>query len=153
MNHLVADDHRIGTLRDVVTTAVAGWHHRIRNAARDAAIVQTHVEPAIERPARVRVGAHAACASPRRSVSASWNTAVRWIDDEPCPAVLAIEGVEDEMRRRPESARELRAAHAFDELLVALLDDRLQLLGRDISKRLARELRRPLHRRTGLIVV
>src|SRR5687768_11987322 len=98
VNHFVTDDHRIRTLRDVVAAAVTGWHHRVGNTARDAAIVEAHVEPTVERTARVGVGADAASAAPRGRVGTARNAAVRRIDDEPGAAVLAIEGVEDEMR-------------------------------------------------------
>ena len=60
--------------------------------------------------------------------------AIRRIDDEPRPLVLAIEGVEDEMRRRAETAGELFTADALDETLVALLDDLLEFLGRDVCR-------------------
>ena len=38
-------------------------------------------------------------------------------------------------------------------LFVALLDDLVELRRRDVGQRLPRELRRPLHRRPGLIIV
>src|SRR5262249_39681694 len=136
--------------------AVAGGHHRVRDAARDAAVVEAHVRVAVERPDGIRVRTDAALRTAQTSLPFGGqrrHAAVRRIRHEPHTAVLALEGVEDQVRRRTKAAGEFRPGDAGVELLVALLVDRLQLRGSEVLRALALELRRTLERRPRLVVV
>ena len=132
VDHLVADRDGVGRLDDLVTAAVAGRHHRVRDAARDAAVVEAHVEVAVERPARVLVRADAAGARPRvRFGRARRDLAVLGIRDEPGALVVAIERIEDQVRRRRDAAAPRFAVDLRFEAPIALRDDLGDLLGRD----------------------
>src|SRR5580765_6772224 len=160
VNHLVAERHRVLALDDLVEAAVAGRHHRRRDAARDATIVEAEILVAVERSDRVDVAADAAAKASGRPARAlagfvcqRRNPAVWRIDDEPGRAVPAVEGVEDQMCGRTQTARELGPGDSGVELLVAPLVGRREFLGRDVLELLAVELRRALDRDSGLVVV
>ena len=98
VNHLVPDGHVTRPLHDLRRVVVDGREDHVREAARDAAIVEAHVFVAVERPDRIGVGAHTALrtAQPllpfrrqRRDLT------VGRIGDEPHAAVATLERVED----------------------------------------------------------
>src|SRR6516162_1975870 len=95
VDHFVADGNEIAGLTDLVVTAIPDRHHRVRNAPRNAPIVQTEVLVSAERPVRNDVAAEA----PRDTAHALLrlcrqrrHLAIGRIDDEPRPAVPALEG-------------------------------------------------------------
>jgi hypothetical protein len=79
--------------------------------------------------------------------------AVGRVDNEPRRAVPAIEGIEDQVRRRAQAAGELRPRHTGVELLGAPLVGLGEFGGRDVLDPPSGELGRPLERHPRLVVV
>src|SRR5262245_43220305 len=87
VDHFVNDRDETRRLNNLVAVSVDGRHHRSRDAARDAPVIETAVFP--------RVGWPSPAGAPRRSASRDAlsrfgshrrDLAVGRIDDEPCLA-------------------------------------------------------------------
>ena len=100
VDHFVRDHHVPRRLHDLIAGVVDGRRQRADHAARDAAVVEPHVQPAAKRPQRVRVGADAAWGA--RAVARTPDDALpEGILDEHCRHIYDPEG-------------ELRASHLID---------------------------------------